>query len=241
MELVLTRPKHDSLEIKAVIESQTNYKCIIEPLLEVQILNKNISFDDSNYYLITSVNSVRALKENTQQRNLKLITVGTSSLLEAKKSGFENVVSAVDKNSELFGEEAILNYIKTTLNKNDKLVHISANITKGGLKTGLKELGYFYEQIILYKTKKLEMSKGTKEIIATGKPLAYSFFSPRTAAIFVTQILDNKLTDKLNNSFAFCFSQNVVKGLNGVSFKHVFTPKKVEIKSFIELLKNGAE
>ena len=193
MKLVLTRPYNDSLEFKKLLEAETgNFTFIIEPLLEIEFLKKQLIIDKAAYYIITSVNSVRSLAKNTDDKALNIIAVGSSSAKEAEFLGFKNVVSATDMENHLFGEKAIITYINNYINKQNKLIHISANVTKGGIKTELKKLGHNIETIILYKSKKKQISEGLRERIVNGEQLGFIFFSPRTAAIFLSEIHEYK-------------------------------------------------
>lgn len=239
MKLVLTRPYYDSVEFKKLLEQESSgFSFIIEPMLEIKFLQKDVDVRQENIFLITSVNSVRALAKNTESRSMHLVTVGNSSAKEAVGLGFTNVKCATDELPDLFGEEAMIEYIKRNVSSGSKLLHISANITKGGIKNELKKLGHDIDTIILYKSKKKEMSADLLGRINNEESLGFIFFSPRTAAIFVSELKENNLENKLRNSFAFCFSGNVLKALNGIEFKNRLTATKVNTKEFVELIKS---
>lgn len=236
MNIVLTRPYQDSLKLKQIIESSSPHKCYIQPVMEIDILHQHIAIADNSAVVLTSVNSVRALAANTKIRDYKIITVGNQSALEAKECGFTNVTSAVTANDQNANEQNLIRYITNNINKSENIYHISANITKGGLKKKLKKAGYKYERMVLYNSKPTEFSEEFKQKLIEGEFDYFTFFSPRSAAIFAKQIIACGFAPVIYKNLAFCFSENVVMGLIGLNFDKIIIPEVTNAKNFITLL-----
>lgn len=235
MDLLLTRPYEDSLRTKKYIEANSSHNCIIEPLLEITPIHKNQEFDEDAIYIATSINSIRSLTLNTKNRDLKIVTVGNSSYNEAKESGFYNVISAAEETGK-FGEEAIISYVLEKFLKSRKIIHLAASVTKGGIEKELKRQGYNFDKITMYKSVVKQVDSQNLQKITAMSNLNYIFFSPRTAAIFTSNIIKNNLNSTLNNRTAFCFSENVLKGLYGLDFKNIVLPDDIDNKSFLNLI-----
>lgn len=235
MNLLLTRPYEDSIKTKQYIEKHSSHDCIIEPLLEITPIQKKYHFDEDAIYIATSINSIRSLALNTKNKALKIITVGDSSYNEAKESGFSNVISAA-KETGKFGEEAIISYVLENFLKSRKIIHLAANITKGGIEKELKRQGYNFDKITMYKSVVRHVEGENIQKITAIDNLNYIFFSPRTAAIFTSNIIKNNLNSVLTNSTAFCFSENVLKGLYGLDFANIVIPGDINNKNFLNLI-----
>lgn len=236
MKIVLTRPHIDSLKLQYTIESQTKHQCIIQPILDIEILSKKIELENSAVVVITSVNSIRALAQNTNIRDHRIITVGNQSAQEARLLGFKNVESAVTCGDHSASEKNLIAYIKEKVDPKEPVHHISANITKGGLKKKLTEYGFKYNRIIAYNSHAVEFPDQFLDMIKDGEVDAFTFFSPRTAAIFAKQIIEVGLEPALFRNVAFCFSENVLMGLSGLSLRKIYIPEVTSTENFVKLL-----
>lgn len=235
MNIVLTRPYRDSLKLQKRVEENSSHKCYLQPLLDIEILDKKIEMPDDAVVLITSANGARALAQNTKRRDYKIIAVGQRSAAKASKKGFRDVTSAVTPDVSA-SESNLVNYILKHIDRSKKLYHISANITIGGLKAKLKDAGYSYKRVILYNANPVDVSADFIKDLKAGKFNAHSFFSPRTAALFSKQLLEKGLASHVENSVAFCFSENVIKGLSGLKFRKIEIPKVTSKENFVKLI-----
>ncbi len=236
MMLVLTRPLKDSNKLKLRIESASSHQCFVQPLLEIEILDKKIDIPDDAVVAITSANGIRALAKNTKKRGYRIIAVGEYTAKKARKKGFRNVECATESKQISASELNLFKYISKKVDKTNPVYHISANITKGGLKRRLLEAGYKYKRVALYNSTPMSFTPEFIDRLERQEFDAFSFFSPRTAAIFAKQIDEAGLSDKIQESVAFCFSTNVVQGLSGLIFKKIVIPGVTNKENFIKLV-----
>ncbi len=236
MNIVLTRPLKDSLKLKAKIEAASAHKCYIQPLLEIEILDKKIEIPDDAVVAITSANGIRALAKNTKKRGYRIIAVGNYTAAKSRRKGFRNVESATETTDVNASEAALFKYIRSRVDVKTPIYHISANVTKGGLKARLVEAGYKYKRIILYNANPVDFSEEFIELLKASSFEAYSFFSPRTAAIFAKQLVKHSLKHIVEGSVAFCFSNNVVRGLSGLNFKKISIPQVTSKENFVKMV-----
>lgn len=236
MNIVLTRPYKDSVKLKEKIESHGAHKCYIQPLIEIEILEKQIDIPEKAIVVITSVNGIKALAKNTQNRSYRIITVGDHSAHEAKKLGFLNIESAVTSPDISASEANLIKYIRSHIENITPIFHISANITKGGLKKRLQQEGYKYNRIVLYNSVPVEFTDDFIKKTREGDFDGFAFFSPRTAAIFSKQLFEKGLSPFIYRSVAFCFSENVILGLSGLNFGKIYIPEVTNSENFVKLV-----
>ncbi len=235
MKLVITRPFEDSLESQKKIQAVSDISCFIQPVMEVIMLEKKIELPKDAVIVITSMNGIRALASNSDVRSFRIITVGEQSAKEARRLGFVRVESAAGP-AVSASEMNLIKYIKANLDNKIMINHISAGITKGGLKKKLQEDGYKYNRIILYISEPVKFTEEFIEKVRLGQFDAYSFFSPRSAALFAKEIYENGLGAFLHRSVAFCFSENVILGLSGLNFAKIYIPEVTNSENFVNLI-----
>lgn len=239
MKIILTRPYDDSVSLKKRIEKETNHKCIISPLLEIEYLNREINIPENSNLIFTSSNGVVAFANLTDERDYNVITVGATSKKVAEDLGFKNISSATHNRSKFSGEVALVNFIKSNYKPLESFVHISAEVTKGNLEKLLLKNGFNYQKEILYKAHRKPLSQEVLNLINSGEKIIILFFSERTAKIFVRQMLEmeeNSFTG-FSNIIAVCFSRNIADAISDMDFAEVTYPKFVNTKSVITLLK----
>ncbi len=244
MKIILTRPYNDSVSLKKRIEKETDHKCVISPLLEIEYLEREINIPKNFNIIFTSSNGVVAFANLTDERDHNVITVGATSKKVAEDLGFKNISSATHNRSKISGEVALVNFIKSNYNPSEKFnakhfIHISAEVTKGNLEKLLLKNGFSYQKEILYKAHKKSLSQEVLKLINSGEKIIILFFSERTAKIFVRQMLEMEENSfaGFSNIIAVCFSRNIADAISDMDFAEVTYPKFVNTESVITLLK----
>ena len=249
MNILLTRPVEDSQKLAEYLKSISSHKFTIHPLLKIEFIKTeptpNLQQDKNikQIYLLTSVNSARALAFNcTENRGIfskSIITVGMQTAEEAVNLGYKNVVSAVDETKDA-SEKNILDFIYSNYpaeqNINTQFNHISADVTKGGLEKNLLENNYNYNRIIMYKSIPAQFSNQLKMQIINDEINAITLYSPRSAKIFVEQIIANSLQSKMKETVAFCFSKNVAEVISQLQFRQILIPPVTNTENFASLI-----
>jgi uroporphyrinogen-III synthase len=239
MNIVLTRPYDDSFELKKLIESRGENTCFIQPATEIVILTKQLDIPTDSMVIITAINGIRALAKNTDNRKYRVITIGEQSANAARSLGFLNVESAVTGVDMKATKDNLVRYIKEKIGNEHIINHISSDIERLDINKRLKADGYKYNRIELYNSKPVEFSYSFIEGIREQKFQAYSFFSPRSAALFAKQIIASGLESFLHQSVAFCFSHNVILGLSGLNFAGIYIPEVTNYENFVNLIQKS--
>ncbi|MDX1949453.1 MAG: uroporphyrinogen-III synthase [Rickettsiales bacterium] len=229
--IILTRPEKDNIKFSSKISEVNKGSNIINlPLIEIEILGREINFPENSNLIITSANGVEALSKNTKIRNFNIITAGDNSAEIASKLGFQRVFSAYKKKSKISGEIAIANFIKENFSKGEKFIHISADVTKGNLEKLIVAENFFYKREIFYKSKQNKLSKEKiKEIQALQECLVV-FFSERTAKIFIDNFID------LSKFSAVTLSKQIADSIANYNFANIIYPEFPTENSLIEII-----
>jgi uroporphyrinogen-III synthase len=132
--------------------------------------------------LCTSANGVRALAQATSERGLPLLAVGEATASRARAEGFTGVTSA---------DGAVADLVRLAAARlrpqNGRLLHVAGSVVAGDLVGALRERGFEIERRVLYEARPVGTLSGRTVCVLRHGMIDFAlFFSPRTAAIFVT-------------------------------------------------------
>ncbi|MDZ7713640.1 MAG: uroporphyrinogen-III synthase [Rhodovibrio sp.] len=208
MRVLVTRPRADSEALVGALEAR-GHAAVVEPLLNIRVRDVDPDVSDVQALLITSANGVRAFAELSDERDLRVLTVGEASAEAARNAGFVGVESA-DGDAE-----ALARLVIDRLDPADGPVyHAAGTVTAGALKDRLTAAGFEVRRTPLYEAVPAErLSAETRTALQEGALDAALFFSPRTAKVFVTLLYAEGIAHTGGKIRAICLSDAVASAL----------------------------
>ena len=209
MRVLITRPREDAETLAAILDKR-GIDVLIEPLLEIRPLpDARLDLDGAQAVLLTSANGARILAGLTDRRDLRILAVGDATARLAREAGFAAVESAGGN------VEHLARLATARLNpQNGRLVHIAGTDIAGDLSGLLTGRGFTVTRAALYEARPVSrLSPAAVGAIRKRTIDAALFFSPRTAAAFVSLARGADLAESCVNIDAICLSAAVSKAL----------------------------
>lgn len=236
MRVLLTRPREDAERLAALL-AERGIDSLIEPLIDIVPRSEACpDLDGVQALLVTSANGVRAFAGLTAERRLPLFAVGDATARAAREAGFERVASAggdVDDLARLV--------IERLDPKDGALCHVAGSAVAGDLGGRLEAAGFATRRAVLYEARPRRALSPEAAAALTGGALeAVLFFSPRTAASFVTLAQGAGLREACKGLAAFCLSPAVAAAIEDLPWRAVRVAARPTQAALIQLLA-GAE
>ncbi len=216
-QALITRPRDDAQGIAQALEERA-FTVLIEPLLDI-VIRHGISLprDGVQGFLATSANGVRALAANLDDRALPLWAVGDATARQARAMGFARVESAGGD------VEALAALVAARLDPgHGALLHAAGSKLAGDLAGRLGRSGFEVRRAVLYeaRTATVFSSRLIAALDAQSLDLAL-FFSPRTAATFVTLAEAAGRGEACRTIVAYALSPAVEAQLARLAWRHL--------------------
>jgi uroporphyrinogen-III synthase len=191
--------------------------------------------------LFTSVNGVRALGRRNRGdladfHDLPALTVGDATARAARGAGFRHVESAA-------GDVVALAALVTARLSpgNGPLLHIAGSQVAGDLAGSLATAGFKVQRAAIYAAQKATaLSAVTREALSRGMIDAVTFFSPRTAAAFVSLGREADALPALAGIAALCLSQAVAQAAGVVPWRAIVVAPRPDQDSLLGCLDDPA-
>lgn len=218
---LITRPDAESTRLKRRL-AERGIAADAAPMLDIHIksvsdLQMREALADVTALLFTSANGVRAFCASSTRRDLAVFAVGEASAEAAVAAGFAEVTAAggdVHSLAELVQDEHPP--------RKGALLHAAGATLAGDLQMMLQRNGYDVRRVTLYAA---EPAGNLPEPVAArfgaGGYDAALFFSPRTAATFVSLSRASGITAGAAACAALCLSPNVVAALDTLPWRDV--------------------
>ena len=228
--LLLTRPMEESLRMAKKLERPV----FIEPLLEISFLPPP-SLENISTLIVTSQNGLRGL--TTINPATTAYCVGESTGTIAKRMGFKNI--HVAKHSV----QSLLNLIRTKSPQElGEILYAAGETTTLDLEKILNPLGYAIKTEVVYKTTPLKkFSPALLGLLKDNKIRQVSFFSTKTAEVFMGLMNDHRLTPLYEKMEALSFSQHISNKLSQYPWGSIKTGINPTMNSFWNIFKNQVE
>jgi uroporphyrinogen-III synthase len=217
--VLVTRPEEDALTFAAALR-EAGHEVVLEPMLAVEPLPRTQApFDLKGVQALvfTSANGVRVLAGRTSERGLPAYAVGDATACAAREAGFHEVHSAAGD------VEALARLVVRRLDPAAGAVfHGAARVLAGDLRGLLEAAGFAVRRAVLYRTvPRKAFSSTTNRALATGAVDVVTFFSPRTAELFVELAKDAGIDGALGHVAAVCLSHAVATKAGAVSWADI--------------------
>lgn len=217
MTALITRPSEDARGLHAELRRR-GIAVMHEPMLSIERM-ADVSVDTSGAQglLFTSSNGVRAFASLSGQRDLPAFAVGDATAQACRDAGFSEVHSASGD------VDALANYVIRHCRPLDgRLIQVAGTVSAGDLAGALRAAGFVIDRIPIYRANvATSLSADTRGAMKSGRIDAVLFFSPRTAATFVSLVQSAGLDNACRNVNAYCLSPSVAKRAAVLPWKRV--------------------
>ncbi len=217
MRALITRPREDAEELAPELRRR-GLTPVLAPLLTIRHRAGVVPrLDGVQALLLTSANGARALAAAAQERDLPVYAVGGATARTAAGLGFAAVESAAGN------VEDLTRLVADSLDpKAGTLYHAAGTRLAGDLAGRLREEGFTVMRETLYEAEAAtKLPAPAKEELKTGRIDLALFFSPRTAAAFVTLVIEAGLASGCERAAAYALSPAVGDALSELPWRAI--------------------
>lgn len=235
LHVLVTRPRPDAVALTAELERR-GHAVLQQPLLEIEIdANVPLDLDGVQALLFTSANGVRAFVARSGRRDLPVYAVGDATAGEAKAQGFVAVESAGGAVDDLAA------LVRRKVEPEDGAVlHLSGSAVAGDLSGLLTSDGFAVRREQLYTARKVTgIDAAVRAALTAGALDAVLFFSPRSAAAFVTLVQAVDIVGACEKLTAVCLSDAVAAALAPIPWRTVTVAAKPNQESLLASLEGN--
>ena len=206
MKVVITRPNPDA-ELFAEECRAKGLDPVIAPLMTIAPRDDWTAPTEAGALAFTSANGVRAFAAASRVRSLTAFCVGEATADAAHAEGFTEIVVA-DGDVVSLAETIAAQSGAVT----GQIVHIAGTRLAGDLLHELTTRGLKSRRVVAYETHEAAtMPEPAKSAISSGRAVAVTLFSPRTARLFLALAESANLTEALARCRAVCLSEAVAE------------------------------
>lgn len=237
MRALVTRPREDAEGVAAALRKR-GIEVQIEPMIEiVPVPDARVVFAGVQAVLATSANGVRALAAASAERAVPLLAVGDATARAARAAGFSDVDSAGGD------VETLAALARRRLDPgNGALLHVAGSVVAGDLTGVLKAAGFEIRRAVLYRAEtRTEVSPTLDRALRDDLIDLSLFFSPRTAATFVTLVRRAGLDAACRRIVAVALSGAVAEDLAGLPWRAVRVAERPEQAAMLAVIDHELE
>ncbi|MEZ5920634.1 MAG: uroporphyrinogen-III synthase [Parvularculaceae bacterium] len=203
MKIILTRPEEDAAALaEAVI--RMGGEPVISPTLKIQYRDEKVALLPDEALAFTSANGVRAYCRLSPERNRLVYVVGSATAATARQNGFALIKTAD-------GDAKSLAALIALSKRSNSIVHFAGEKRAVDLSEALAGTGVKSRAVVVYAavpTMALSVDAAAA-LRSNPEKTAVTFFSPRSAALFLQQAGEAGLDGQLGQSHALCLSEAV--------------------------------
>ena len=199
---LVTRPRAEAEGLAQAL-AERGIEAIVEPLLDIHYRDGPApDLAGIQAILCTSANGVRALARLSPERELPLLAVGDATAARARAEGFTRVESAGGNVEDL--ARLVCDRLRPG---NGRLCHVAGSEVAGDLVGMLRDHGFSIDRAVLYEARPAaSLSAAAVRSLGAGIVDFALFFSPRSAAIFLSLAERAELADALRTVTAVSIS-----------------------------------
>lgn len=232
MRLLLTRSREDADALVGSLAG-LGIETLVEPLLSIRYGDgPPPDLAGVQAILATSANGVRALARRSDDRSLPVYAVGDATARAARAAGYGSVESAAGTVDDL----ARLACARLKAGRG-ALLHVAGETVAGDLGGLVAGAGFEYRRHVLYEAATAErFTEEAVRAMVAGEVDGVLFFSPRTAATFVSLAQAQELTDACQSMVAYCLSPAVAERVGLLAWRRVVTAARPDQEALIAAL-----
>lgn len=247
MRALVTRPMEDATPLVAALRRR-GIDSLVEPMLSIVPLpDPAIDLDHVQALVVTSANGARAFAAACRRRDLPVYAVGDASAAVARELGFARVESAAGD------VVALADLVARRADPGaGALCHTAGGVGAGDLAGRLGALGFTVRRARLYEARPAEafsrrLRAALRRLRDDDRPAPAArlrwvlFFSPRTAATFVSLSGAAGLADACRRLTALCLSRNVADAAAAVAWCQVAVAARPNQEALLALLDRDPE
>jgi uroporphyrinogen-III synthase len=230
MRALVTRPLEDAAPVADMLRAR-GLEPVIEPMLSIVALPAPaLNLAGVQAIVFTSANGVRAFAGVNPARDLPVFAVGDATARAARDHGFASVASAGGDIEDL------ARLIEQKLDPEaGALLHAAGSNVAGDLAGRLSALGFAVRRVALYEARAAAaLSPDLERTMRQGDIGLALFFSPRTAATFVTLVGQAGLDAACRGMAAVCLSPAVAKAAAGLPWREIRTALRPELPALVD-------
>ena len=218
MHILLTRPLEDCSEMILKFKS-LGHQVSHLPLLSIdKVSYEEINFLDYRAIIFTSANAVKFLDLKQIDKKLLCFCVGNATEKKARSVGFQNVIAAEGKVTNL--KELILQNFDR---KDGKLIYVSGETISIDLDQQLLKEGYNIKRIVNYRTNHNEIfDENFVEELKSNMPDIVYVYSQNSASSFLKFIKIYQLESLWMITNLMCIGEKTSSILNEIKWKKIF-------------------
>jgi len=235
MRVLVTRPKDDSAALRQELRKRA-IEVRLDPMLVIQRMEKApIDLEGVQGLLFTSSNGIRAFAALNGERGLPAYCVGDETARACRSANFTDVHGAAGN------VETLAAYVIAHARPGDgRMVHVAGSVSAGDLAGALREAGFSVDRIPLYDAiPASSLAEETKNAFRQGHLDAVLFFSPRTAATFVSLAKAAGLESACRRVDAYCLSQGVARPVGELPWRRIVTAAEPTRAALLSTLDHG--
>lgn len=238
MRALITRPLGDAEALAETLRVR-GVDSAIAPMLTIEpIVDAALDLSDVQAVLLTSSNGARALAEATAERGIRIFAVGDSTARVARNHKFFRVESAGGDIEDL------ARLVAHKLDPDDgPILHAAGQVVARDLSGVMINAGFTLRRVVLYKAEPATAMPGTASAaLSAGTVDAVLFFSPRTAATFVTLAKQAGLEGQCEKVSALCLSAPVADAARELRWRSVEIaerPDQAQLLRLVDRLQTG--
>lgn len=230
---LVTRPEPDASAFAALLE-KAGMRAVKTPAMAIEATGAAISLDGVAALAFTSANGVRALARRGPPPPLPVFAVGAATAAAAREAGFACVTAAG-------GDVGSLAALIAGARPLGAVLHASGEAAAGDLVGALEAAGVEARRVALYRAVAMaRLSPEAEAALASGDPPQWAtFFSPRSARLFLDQAKVSGLTARLEAVRAACLSAAVADAARGARWAGVVVAHKTTAEALIEAMQRA--
>ena len=235
LRVLVTRPKEDSAALQQELRKR-GIEVLLDPMLVIQRMeDAAIDLEGAQGLLFTSSNGIRAFEKLSAERGLPAWCVGDETARTARAADFTDVRSAAGDVDALAND-----VIAHSQPVNGRMVHIAGSVSAGDLAGALRAAGFSVDRIPLYEAvPATALGEDTKNAFRQGLLGAVLFFSPRTAATFVSLAKAAGMDDACRTVDAYCLSVGVAQRVGDLPWRRIVIAAEPTRAALLAALDHG--
>lgn len=204
---LVTRPEPDASDFAALLE-RAGMRAVKTPAMTIEPTGAAPSLEGAAALAFTSANGVRALPRAAIPPAIPVYAVGETTAAAARAAGFLAVATAQ-------GDVGSLAALIAAARPAGAVLHMSGVDAAGDLVGALQAAGVEARRVALYRAVAMtRLAPAAVEALAApadGAPVWATFFSPRSARLFLEQAAASGVAARLDGVRAACLSRAVAE------------------------------